>query len=287
MNIVIIDKKDALIKTSNASLIVDGQKVPFHLMDTLLIVGKTALLSSDITKITAQKINIVLLSYNLTQSAIISSTLGKSAELKLAQYKKSTTKPLQIAKEILRQKISTHISHLKEHEIIIQESTLQDKIQSAESLEILLGIEGSFSKQYFEHYFSLFPKTLHKSKRSKRPPLDPLNALLSLYYTLFYNLIAIRLIGFGFEPSIGFLHRPFRSHHALSSDILEIFRADINAFVYEIFAKKLISQNDFTKKGGVYLKYDGRKKLWTPFREFSSLLEPKIDTAISNIRGLL
>ncbi len=286
-NIVIIDKKEALIKTQNSTLVVDGQKIPFHLIDTLLIVGKTTLLSSDITKITSQKINILLLSYNHSQSAIISSTLGKSAELKLAQYQKATTDPLSIAKEILKLKISTHIGHLKKHSINIEESPVQEKIQNAKDLNTLLGIEGSFSKRYFEHYFSFFPKALHKGRRSKQPPLDPLNALLSLYYTLFYNLIAIRLIGFGFESGIGFLHRPFRAHHALASDVLEIFRADINAFVYDIFAKKLIEQSDFTKKGGVYLKYDGRKKLWTPFREFLTLLEPKIDVAITNIRSLL
>ncbi len=287
MNIIIIDKKDTTIKTDNQTLVVDSQKIPFRLIDTLLIVGTTALKTSDITKITEQDINILLLSYNYTSNAIITSSSTKSAQLKLAQYKAASTTPIRIAREILSQKILSHVNHLKAHDILIETDEIMQKIANANDLDTLLGIEGSFSKRYFGHYFSLFPKVLHKGKRSKRPPLDPLNALLSWYYTLLYNIIAIRLIAYGFEPSIGFLHRPFRSHHALASDILEIVRADINAFVEDIFLQKLVVQSDFTKKGGVYLKYEGRKKLWKPFRAFLQTIEPKIDQFIADLRGML
>jgi len=287
MNIVVVDKKDVSVKTDNSTLVVDRQKVPFRLIDTLIIVGKTSLLTTDITKLTSDKINILLLSYNYANASIITTTSGKSPELKLQQYKASTTSSLSVAKEILSKKIHYHILHLKTHEITIDFNPYREKITQAETLDILLGIEGSFSKLYFGHYFSFFPKSLHKGKRSKRPPLDPLNALLSLNYTLFYNLISIRLIAYGFEPGIGFLHRPFRSHNALASDMLELLRADINAYVYKLFSEKIIVQSDFTNKGGVFLKYEGRKKLWGHFREFSSALQPKIEESITGLRGML
>jgi CRISPR-associated protein Cas1 len=287
MNITIIDKKDTTIKTANKSIVIDSQKLPFHLVDTLLIVGKNSLHTSDITAMTSEGIQILLLSYNFTKSSIISSTSTKSAELKLSQYSASQTRALPIAKYILKEKFSTHIEHLKGHDITIEKEPLLKKIEDADSIDMLLGIEGSFSRIYFEHYFTLFPKTLHKSKRSKRPPQDPLNALLSWYYTLFYNLIGIKLISFGFEAGIGFLHRPFRSHMALASDMMELFRADINGFVYEIFSQKVVSSSDFSKKGGVYLRYEGRKKLYSSFREFYSSVEPRIDNSISNIRSML
>lgn len=286
MSIVIIDKKDVVIKTDNSTLVVDTQKIPFRLIETLIVVGKTSLSTSDIIKLT-QHINILLISYNYANSAIITSTRGKSPELKLLQYRASTTSSLPIAKELLTNKIKSHIEHLKNHDIKIEFEPYNDKISGAKNLDTLLGIEGSFSKLYFGHYFSLFPKVLHKGKRSKRPPLDPLNAMLSLNYTLFYNLISINLIGHGFEPGIGFLHRPFRSHNALASDLLELLRADINAYVYDIFTKKIITQSDFTIKGGVYLKYEGRKKLWSHFREFSKTMEPKIKENITTLRSSL
>jgi CRISPR-associated protein Cas1 len=74
---------------------------------------------------------------------------------------------------------------------------------------------------------------------------------------------------------------------ALASDMMEFFRADINGFVYEIFSQKVVSNSDFSKKGGVYLRYEGRKKLYGSFREFYSSVEPRIDNSISNIRSML
>jgi len=284
MNLIIIDKKDVHIKSDSSSIIVDSQKIPFRLIDTLLIVGKQKVNTYDLTKISSQGIQILLLSHNYKDSAIITATSGKSAELKLAQYKAPA---LPIAKMILKKKILSHEEQLRSHQISINTEPFLKKIKEAREVESLLGIEGSFSKLYFAHFFKLFPKSLHKSKRSKRPPLDPLNALLSLYYTLFYNIIAIRLIAYGFETGIGFLHRPFRSHHALSSDLLEIFRAQINEFVYEIFANKRVTLSDFTNKRGVYLKQQGRRALWIHFKEFSQTLIPKIDDEIAQLRKAL
>lgn len=287
MKLIIVDKKACDIRIKNGTLMIDTQKLPFHLIDTLLIIGAHTLKTADLTKLSTEGIQVLLLSANFTQSAVVSPAVAKNAELKLAQYHACTTKALPIAKMILTRKITTHADQLKKHEITLETKSVLDQIRNADSLDILLGIEGSFSRSYFGHYFTLFPKSLHKGKRSKRPPLDPLNAMLSWFYTLFYHLIAIRLMGFGFEVSLGFLHRPFRSHMALASDLLELYRADINEFVYDIFARKLVTQNNFSKKGGVYLRFEGRKKLWRPFREFSGMLEPRIDESIAEIRGLL
>lgn len=287
MKLIIIDKKECDIRIKNGALMIDAQKLPFHLIDALLIIGSHTLKTADLTRLGAEGIQVLLLSANFTQSAIIAPAGAKNAELKLAQYRACTTKALPIARIILSRKIAAHANQLKKHEIILETKRVIEQVREADSLDVLLGIEGSFSRAYFGYYFTLFPKTLHKGKRTKRPPLDPLNALLSWFYTLFYNLIAMRLTGFGFEASLGFLHRPFRSHMALASDLLELYRADINQFVYDVFAQKLVVPNDFSKKGGVYLRFEGRKKLWRPFREFSAALEPRIDESISEIRGLL
>jgi CRISPR-associated protein Cas1 len=147
-----------------------------------------------------------------------------------------------------------------------------------------MGIEGSFARNYFKEYFSLIPKIFHKSKRSKKPPQDPVNAVMSYWYSLYYNIITVKLLSYGFEPALGYLHTPFRSHNALSSDILELFRASINQAIFSIFTNKLLTIDDFTKKGGVYLKYDGRKKIWKEFIALVNILNPKLDAEIANIR---
>ena len=227
MKIAIIDKKDATVKIENNILKIDEQNIPFRLIDTLIIFSNHLLQTKDIIKITKEDIFIILISYNQRDASLITSTKGKNAELKLSQYR-ALENHLFIAKYFLSKKITTHTAQLKLHNILIEDEEILKKIKDAKDIQTLLGIEGSFSKNYFTSYFTLFPKTLHNNRRTKNPPKDPLNATLSFCYMLFYSIITIKLLSYGFEPTIGYLHKPFRSHNALSSDIMETIRADIN-----------------------------------------------------------
>ena len=285
MNIIYIDQKNTTVTTKENKLLINTQKIPFKLIDIIVLSGNYSLETKDILNITQNSISLLFITNNLKKSAVVNSTNAKNSELKLKQYRASTN-PLKVAKYILKNKIVTHNSHLKSLNLKSNLSYI-NKIENANSLDELLGIEGSFSRYYFYQYFNLFPKKICKGKRSKQPPLDPLNAMLSFSYTLFYNFIAIRLITFGFEPSIGFLHRPFREHYALSSDILEIYRASINGFTKELFDSKTLTINDFTKQKGVYLKYTSRKKFWSNFNTFYQTQQSKIDNTISEIRSIL
>ena len=105
---------------------------------------------------------------------------------------------------------------------------------------------------------------------------------------LLYHLIAIRLYAFGFEPSIGFLHKPFRSHFALASDLMELFRAEVNEEVFRLFHENVVEKKDFAKKGeGVYLRYEKRVEIYKQFKLFYHQLETRLDKEIANIRSQL
>ena len=210
---------------------------------------------------------------------------GQKSALKLQQYN-SLKNNLEFAKYFVTNKIITHNQQIKTMGFEIDSDSLM-KLYSANTLEEILGIEGSYARWYFEKYFQKISKKFHKGKRSKRPPQDPLNALLSYWYSLFYNIISIELLKYGFEPAMGYLHKPFRSHFALSSDFLELFRAAINQAVYKIFENELLEINDFSKKGGVYLKYSGRKKVWQEFVALVDILKPQLDKYIANVRRMI
>lgn len=150
-----------------------------------------------------------------------------------------------------------------------------------------MGIEGAFAVKYFKEYFTLLPSNMHKSKRSKQPPLDPVNAVLSYWYALYYNIITAKLLSYGFEPSIGYLHKPFREHNALSSDMMELFRSQINEAVVHLFKNNILEMDDFSKKGGVYLKFEGRKKIWSHFLALCEVLQPKLDEEIAQLKRMI
>jgi len=65
---------------------------------------------------------------------------------------------------------------------------------------------------------------------------------------------------------------------------LELFRAAINQAIISIFQNNLLDINDFSKKGGVYLKWEGRKKIWKEFVDLVNILKPQLDETIAYIR---
>jgi len=286
MKVAFIDKKGIELRVESKSLKVNEQKVPLRLLDVIIISSACILDSRDILKITKEGISILLVSARGDNVAIVYSAKSKNAELKMEQYL-AQQNSLLIAKYFVTQKVKRHTQHLSNHDIELDSSKILSDIEKARKLQRLLGLEGSFSNRYFRHYFKLFPKKLHLGKRSKQPPLDPVNAMLSFVYMMVYNLISIKLISYGFEPSIGFLHQPFRSHNALASDFMELFRADINTFVFRLFDEKKLIHSDFTKKGGVYLKYEARRKVWAYFKPFNQKLQKELDKEIKIFREII
>ena len=284
MKIVFIDKKNVVIKVENKTLKVDSQKIPLRLIDTIILANAIVLNSRDLVKITKEGIFILLLSAKGRDMAIVQGARSKNPLVKLAQYGATQDKSLVFAQYFVETKIKKHREHLKLHGLEVDITEVLEKVSASTSIESLLGIEGSFSRLYFGHYFSLFSKRLHKGKRSRNPPLDPVNATMSFFYMVVYNLISVRLIACGFEPSMGFLHKPFRTHNALSSDFMEIFRADINDFVYKMFNEELLVSADFSKQDGVYLKYEARKKVWVEFKILMQNIEGELEREIVKLK---
>lgn len=286
MKVVIIDQKDIELKVENNSIKFDGNNIPFRMMELLIINHRTSFKSADILKITQANIAILIVSHMNKNLSFISTLNPKNNDLKLKQYQ-ALNKSITIAQFIIHEKISSHTQQLKHHNIDINNSVALDKLSQAKEMSTVMGIEGSFARDYFTHYFNLFNRDLHKGIRTKRPPRDPVNAMLSYWYTLFYHIICVKLISFGFEPGIGYLHTPFRSHNALASDILELIRSDINEAVFQIFHNKIIVKEDFAEKNGVYLRFEARKECWHYFVELQDAMNIKLDKYITILKNML
>ncbi|MBL0708243.1 MAG: CRISPR-associated endonuclease Cas1 [Sulfurimonas sp.] len=286
MKIAIIDKKDITLKIENNSIKFEGQTIPFKLIDILILNHRTSILTKDILKLTKENISILLISYNNDNFSIINSANTKNAETKLLQYQ-SLSKKLQFAKYFVSNKIIQHKEQLHTFGITVDISFQLEQVKNATQIDGIMGIEGAFARLYFQHYFQEFPKNMHKGVRSKQPPRDPINALLSYWYSLYHNIITIKLLSHGYEPSMGYLHAPFRTHNALASDILELFRAAINQAVFSLIQNKLLEMDDFTNKGGVYLKYEGRKKIHKEFIAFVDVMQAKLNSEIATLKKMM
>jgi CRISPR-associated protein Cas1 len=157
--------------------------------------------------------------------------------------------------------------------IIRRMDAYESGVASSKSVQQLCGYEGMFSKLYFDGLSRLVRDEFRFSGRSKRPPRDAFNSLLSFGYTLLMNEIYTSLTHKGLSPYIGFMHRVRNGHPALASDMMEEWRPLIvDSMVMKLVNGGTFKTADFNTAaatGGVYLNREDSK---TFIRHFETRL---------------
>lgn len=186
----------------------------------------------------------------------------------------------------------------------------------ARSLETLLGIEGAAAALYLQHFAGMIkvgaaddddeipglesasatraPEesvfTFDFTKRSRRPPTDPVNALLSLAYSLLAKDCTIAAHAVGFDPYVGFYHQPRYGRPALALDLMEEFRPLVaESVVLTAINNRMLVPDHFVRAGeGVNLTSHGRKVFFQAYeqRMGSIITHPVFDYKVSYRRVL-
>ena len=147
-----------------------------------------------------------------------------------------------------------------------------EKVFVAQSMEEVLGIEGNCAKRYF----SVFDILITNKKtpftfelRTKRPPLDPVNAVLSFVYTLMTSEFAAALETVGLDSYIGYFHTLRSGRSSLACDLVEEARCIVERFTLTLLNLQILNETDFEKQisGAVWLNDEGRKKVLTRWQE--------------------
>jgi CRISP-associated protein Cas1 len=150
----------------------------------------------------------------------------------------------------------------------------------------ILGIEGNAASVYFGVFNELIrQKEFVFSGRVRRPPTDPVNAMLSFVYSLLTHECASALQGVGLDPYVGFLHKDRPGRVSLALDLIEEFRSCIaDRFVLTLINRRQIQVDDFVlESSGAYrLKDDSRKKLLAAYQERKNeeILHPYLNETI-------
>lgn len=146
-------------------------------------------------------------------------------------------------------------------------------IQTCDTTEELMGFEGSAAKVYFGLFNQLI---LHQKKdfmfqeRSRRPPLDKINALLSYFYTMLTYQVASALEVVGLDPYVGFLHRDRPGRPSLALDLMEELRPVFaDRLTLTLINRKQVKASGFVEKesGGVLMNDETRKEVITSWQE--------------------
>lgn len=147
------------------------------------------------------------------------------------------------------------------------------KVDTCNSSAELLGIEGETAVKYFSVFNDLILQQKEDFKfitRNRRPPLDNVNAMLSLSYTLLASMCAAALETVGLDPYVGFFHTDRPGRKSLALDLMEELRSVFaDRFVLSLINKKIISPAMFEKaeSGAVILTENGRKLFFTEWQK--------------------
>ena len=146
-------------------------------------------------------------------------------------------------------------------------------IPACHSIGDLMGFEGSAAKIYFSVFNHLILQQREEfffKERSRRPPLDNMNSLLSFFYTLLANDVASALEVVGLDPYVGFLHQDRPGRPSLALDLMEELRPVFgDRLALSLVNRKQITARGFTQKesGGILMDDDTRKAVLTAWQE--------------------
>jgi CRISPR-associated protein Cas1 len=131
----------------------------------------------------------------------------------------------------------------------------------------LRGLEGGAAASYFPAYASLFPSSLGFDKRTRRPPRDPVNACLSLGYTLLHFEAVREAAAHGLDPMVGAYHDLTPGRESLACDFSEPLRPAIDRFVVSLFAEGALRPQHFSisEAQGCRLKKEARRDFYAAY----------------------
>ncbi len=276
----------------------DGQtklRVPLHNLDGIVCFGYDIVASATLMSGCAE--GGVSLSFHSPHGKFLACTNGFTPGnilLRREQYRRADSEiaSLEIARNIVATKIANSRSILqraaRDHgdkdatrafELSQAVDFLDRRIGFAArtvSLEELRGVEGDSASAYF----AVFPRLLTNHDpaitfdgRSRRPPRDPANALLSFLYSLLMHDCRSALESCGLDPQCGFLHRDRPGRPSLALDLMEEFRAFLaDRTALSLCNRRQIQSSDFRTEdaGGVFLKDDARKTVLVAWQERKS-----------------
>lgn len=291
LNTIYVTNENAYLTLKDNNLVckVDGEvkvKIPFDNIENVVCFSYLGCSPALMGKCVEKQVPINFISPSGKFWAKVCGETKGNVFLRVAQIDCFREQGLLLSKNQVTAKISNNIQtirqtlknkpELRNDDTIVQ--TLENlnagmqKAQNAESQESLLGIEGNCASSYFSAFSSLITNNDLADTflfRIKRPPLDPVNALLSFAYTLAKADCASALETVGLDSYIGFYHTLRSGRDSLACDMVEEFRCLCERFVLTLLNLKMIGEKDFDRQfsGAVWLNQKGKQKFLTKWQE--------------------
>jgi CRISPR-associated protein Cas1 len=267
-------------------------------MSQLVLMGSVQLSTQAMQILFEASIPVVYLStghwfYGMSHGNHLRNAYDRAAQFRFAG---EPTRCLSFARRIVADKAENQRTLLRRNapadnatERAVQDiDDLIERLPAVESLESLLGMEGAIAAAYFGRFSTLlkprdFDAQWDFASRNRRPPRDPVNAMLSFGYAMLAKECTVALLAEGLDPWWGLYHQPRHGRPALALDVMEPFRpAVVDSAVISAINTGMVQQSSFdTSASGCILKADGRKAF---IRAYDARLDQLITHPIFDYR---
>ncbi|MFH8107846.1 MAG: type I-B CRISPR-associated endonuclease Cas1b [Candidatus Aenigmatarchaeota archaeon] len=191
--------------------------------------------------------------------------------IKQVEHYLEKEKRIELARKIVEGSIENIIKNLQYYERTKGE--LKEEIEKIEAFLIelekqeeirqIMGIEGNVWDTYYQSFNKIFPEQFHFDKRTKRPPENMINCLISFGNSLVYSTVLTEIYNTQLNPTISYLHEPFERRFSLALDLSEIFKPLLaDRVIFKLINKRIIEEKHFMKELNYTLLNDNGKKLF-------------------------
>jgi CRISPR-associated protein Cas1 len=297
LNTLYVSTDGAWVHKDGANVVVkvddsERGRLPAHMLGGIVCFGRVSISSPLMGYCAEQGITISHLTENGRFLARIEGPVSGNVLLRREQYRRSdqleasallarstivgkTLNQRAVVRRMLRDHGET-IAQGARQQLIDAEARLTHmafRLEKSLPLDTLRGMEGEAALTYFsvfDHLIRTQKSTFRFLRRSRRPPLDPVNALLSFLYTLLVHDCRSALETVGLDPAVGYLHRDRPGRPSLALDLMEEFRPIMaDRLALSLINRRQVGERDFrqSENGAVLLTDDARKTVLVAYQE--------------------
>lgn len=307
MSTLYIDRKHVRLDLDADALVFfeNGERIgtiPLGPLQRIVVRGNVSVDTSLLVKLGEHGIGVIVLAGRRHTPSLFLPRPHHDAARRLAQYRAAAddTVCLILARDIVGKKIAAQLALVRakldarpdaRYELKRAEDSLERLLASASrqpDLAALRGAEGAAANAYFSAFAALVPPALKFQGRNRRPPRDPVNAVLSLAYTLLHSEAVLAAHAAGLDPVLGFYHQPSYGRESLACDLVEAHRPEVDAFVLHSFNTQHLRPDDFSSSAeGCLLGKAGRTRFYQAWEPVAAQLRRGLDQQTRELVRLL
>ncbi|TDQ44380.1 CRISPR-associated endonuclease Cas1 [Tepidicella xavieri] len=296
MSTLYVDRKGVSLRLDGGTLVFEeaGARVaaiPLAPLERVVLRGDVTISASLLGKLGQSGIGVLVLSGRKAEPALFMQRPHYDARRRILQWQRSLDSNfrLDVARDLLQRKVTAQRHFLLERaqDDLMHRYELRTAAErmdaacrtmaSASTLAALRGAEGAAAQAFFMGYQALFAPSLHFSARNRRPPQDPVNAVLSLGYTLLHAEAVLQAHAVGLDPFVGFLHELDYGRESLASDLVEPHRCGVERLTWRLFRERVLTVEHFSRvQGACLLGKAGRQHFYRSWSDVSEGLRQSL-----------